>query len=466
MTFIEYLIRNFLTPADRSKLPARVRAAVIERERTNEILARVIQLSIVLIFAFIYTVSPKTSPPEAFVPVPYVLWTYLILSVIGLVWSIRRNLPDWAVYGSILFDFALLYGLMISFHIQYMQPASFTLKAPTLLYVFIFIALRALRLESRFVIASGLVAALGWFAMIFYVTSIDPGDNMLTRSYVEYLTSNSVLIGAEVDKILTILFVTAILALAVNGSENLLVTAATEQSAARALSRFFDTSVASNIRARDEELVAGDGEKVDAVILNVDIRGFSAMAAHMEAGQVMKILSAYQSRIVPIVQGSGGVIDKFMGDGIMATFGVAGERGRPAADAVRAVEQIMADARTWADSGDPWLGEVASCSIGMGLASGTVAFGAVGQNERLEMTVIGAAVNLSAKLEKHNRAIGSVSIAAQATYDQALEQGYDGPLSGERCKAKIDGLGEQDIVVLSLPPAIQPTPATRNAEPA
>ena len=111
-------------------------------------------------FSVIYFISPKTSPDEAFSPVPYVLGAYLVVSLIGLVWSIRHTLPTWSVYGSILFDFALLYSLMISFHIQYMQPASFILKAPTLLYVFIFIAIRALRFEARFVIAAGLVAAL------------------------------------------------------------------------------------------------------------------------------------------------------------------------------------------------------------------------------------------------------------------------------------------------------------------
>ena len=195
---------NFLRAPDRSKLPARVIQAIHEREQANEILARIIQLSIVALFGFIYIVSPKTSPEEAFYPVPYVLTVYLIFSIIGFIWALRKTLPDWSIYCSILFDFALLYGLMISFHLQYMQPASFILKAPTLLYVFIFIALRVLRLESKFVIAAGLIASLGWLTMIFYVTEIDPGDNMLTRSYVEYLTSNSILIGAEVDKIMTI----------------------------------------------------------------------------------------------------------------------------------------------------------------------------------------------------------------------------------------------------------------------
>ncbi|MEX3011701.1 adenylate/guanylate cyclase domain-containing protein [Hoeflea sp. TYP-13] len=431
-------------------MPERVRAAIDERERANEIMARLIQLTIVLLFSAIYTISPKTSPDEAFSPVPYVLGAYLVVSIIGLIWSIRQKLPHWSVYGSILFDFGLLYSLMVSFHIQYMQPASFILKAPTLLYVFIFIAIRALRFEARFVIAAGMVAAAGWAAVIIYVTRIDSGDNMLTRSYVEYLTSNSILIGAEIDKILSILFVTGVLTLVVNASKNLLVSAVTEEQAASDLSRFFDTSIASGIRESADRLEAGKGENREAAILFIDIRGFTRMAAAMEASDVMLTLSRYQSRVVPIVQQCGGVIDKFMGDGIMATFSFAGDRAAGSLKAIEAAESILRDCDKWAAE-EPALKVISSTGIGLGVASGPVAFGAVGQENRLEITVIGSAVNYSAKLEKHNKVIGSRLIAAAATYREALEKGYAGALQAEFTTQQLEGVAEpQEIAVLSL----------------
>jgi len=434
----------------RDQLPERVRGAVDERERVNEIVARLIQLTIVLMFSVIYFISPKTSPDEAFSPVPYVLGAYLAVSVVGLFWSIRRPLPTWAVYGSILFDFALLYSLMISFHIQYMQPASFILKAPTLLYVFIFIAIRALRFEARFVIAAGLVAALGWAAMILYVTRIDAGDNMLTRSYVEYLTSNSILIGAEVDKILSILFVTGVLTLVVNASKTLLVNAVTEGQAASDLSRFFDTSIASGIRENAEQLEAGKGEKREAAILFVDIRGFTRMAATMEASDVMRTLSRYHSRVVPIVQSCGGVIDKFMGDGIMATFSFDGDRATASLRAIQAAERILRDVALW-ESEEPALSMISRDGIGLGVSSGPVAFGAVGQENRLEITVIGSAVNYSAKLEKHNKVMGSQLIAAASTWREALKKGYHGELKAHFATQPLEGVSEpQEIAVLSL----------------
>jgi len=332
-----------------------------------------------------------------------------------------------------------------------MQPASFILKAPTLLYVFIFIAIRALRFEARFVITAGLVAVAGWAAVIIYVTRFDPGDNMLTRSYVDYLTSNSILIGAEIDKMLSILLVTGVLTLVVNASNNLLVTAVTEQVAAKDLSRFFDTSIASGIRENADRLEAGKGEKRDAAILFVDIRGFSQMATTMEASDVMQTLSRYQSRIVPIVQDCGGVIDKFMGDGIMATFSIDNDQASSSLHAIQAAERILLDVEKWADE-EPTLHAIGNKGIGIGLASGPVAFGAVGQENRLEITVIGSAVNYSAKLEKYNKVLGSRLIAAGNTYREALEKHYDGSLQPTFQVANLDDLdAPQEIVVLALP---------------
>ena len=101
---------------------------------------------------------------------------------------------------SVAADVGLLMILNWSLHIQYMQPASFYLKAPIMLYVFIFIALRALRFDPAFIVAAGTMAALGWLCLMLYALFAVPGDAMITRDYVQYVTSNSILVGAEVDK--------------------------------------------------------------------------------------------------------------------------------------------------------------------------------------------------------------------------------------------------------------------------
>ena len=427
------------------KLPGRVTAAIEVQENRGEILVKLIQILIVTIWGALYALSPKADAGEIALA-PYAIGLYLAVSIFGLVWASRRRLPDWAVYFSICFDMLLLYAVIWSFHIQYGQPASFYLKAPTLLYVFVFIALRALRFQPRFVLAAGGAAALGWLAMIGYVMLADPQDAMITRNYVSYMTGNSILVGAEIDKIIAILMVTGALALSLSRGRDLLIRATAETAAAKSLSRFFDMSIAEDIRSGENEIAAGEGVARDAAIFNVDIRGFSRLAEEIPPTEAIRMLSAYQRRVVPIIHAHGGVIDKFMGDGIMATFGAVRPSDTYAADALKALEAIREDAAGWA--GDPKLGVLIRNGLGIAVSAGPIVFGAVGDADRLEVTVIGATVNLSAKLEKANKTLGTEAVVTQAAFDLATQQDYV-PLRPPRFIAtSVEGIGSEVAVAV------------------
>jgi adenylate cyclase len=427
-------------------LPGRIAEAIRQQDASSEVLVKVIQLGIVAILGTLYLISPKTDAGTAFSPVPYALAGYLAVNLIGLFWAARRGLPNWAVYVSIIFDIALLMVLIWSFHIQYRQPPSFYLKAPTLLYIFIFISLRALRFQARFVIAAGLIAAAGWLAMIGFVTLWDPENSMITRNYVEYLTSNTILLGAEFDKIISMLVVTGILALALSRAHRLLVEAVTQQTAAKDLSSFFDDEVASLIKGSEQQIAAGQGVNREAAVLNVDLRGFTTLAGEMDAGRTMSLLTDYQKRIVPIIQAHNGAIDKFMGDGIMATFGAVRPSETYAADALKAMDAIIAETETWQKQKS--LARLKPLVVNAAVASGPITFGAVGDEKRLEYTVIGSAVNLSAKLEKHNKETGSRWMTTAKTYQLARAQGYKPAHKTKAIASAVHGVkGKQKLVV-------------------
>ena len=381
--------RNDLT------LPPRILETIQRQENSSEVLVKLIQLTVVAIWTTLYLVAPKTDTGTEFSPVPYALAGYFAVNIIGLIWALKRGLPNWSVYVSIIIDITMLMILIWSFHIQYQQPASFYLKSPTLLYIFIFIALRALRFQVRFVVAAGITAALGWTAMTSYVVFANPADNMITRDYVHYMTSNAVLIGAEVDKIISILLVTLIIALALKRARVLLVNSVTEQTAARDLSRFFDQSVADQIRGAEHQVESGEGVRREAAILFIDIRGFTSMAAELDASKVVEILSEYEKRIVPIIQSNNGTIDKFLGDGIMATFGAVSPSDTHAADALRSIDEILLETQHWLDT--PVLRRIKPGNVNAAVASGAIVFGALGGENRLEYTAIGSAVNFGGK---------------------------------------------------------------------
>jgi adenylate cyclase len=405
-------------------LPPAVRQRIVALQDSSERMISWIQLGIVVLFGALYGLSRQTVPmtTEIWLLTPAAILLYLAFTLIRLALAYRTRMGLGMLAGSILIDMTLLYGLIWSFHLQYMQPASFYLKAPTQQYVYIFIALRALRFEVRYVVLAGIAAALGWLALTFYVVVADPHDNMITRDYVRYLTSNSVLVGAEVDKIVTIAAVTAILAFAIHGARRMMTQAVTGTHARENLSRFFAPEIARHISRSGDAIKAGDGEARQAAILNLDVRNFTRLAATASPQEVMSVLADYQRRMVPIIQRHGGAIDKFLGDGIMATFGATRPLEDYAARGMRALEECMAAAAEWgveqSAAGRPPL------AINGALASGRIVAGAVGDASRLEYTVIGDPVNLSAKLEKHNKLQGCRALALKETYDAAIAQGY------------------------------------------
>ncbi len=432
-------------------LPNRVRDRITEQQHSSEKLIGWIQLVIVLMFGFLYVISPKTfnAADVPFQPVPWALGTYLCLTVIRLVWAQFGRFPWWSLALSIVFDMALLMVVIWSFHIQYGQPASFYLKTPTLLYVFIFIALRALRFEALYVLLAGAVAALGWVALVLFAVTIEPDDTMITRNYVDYLTSNSVLLGAEFDKVISILVVSAILCVALVRARQLLVSAVAEQTAHSDLSRFFAPEVRARITGSEVQLKPGEGESRDAAVLFIDIRGFTKMGAQLSPTELVGLLSEYQSKVVPVIQAHGGSIDKFLGDGIMATFGAVQPNQTYAADALRAVDAVVETVDRWNQErqadGKP------AVRVGAAVTAGRLVVGAVGDETRLEYTVIGAAVNLSAKLEKHNSTLHSRALTTAETLEVARQQGYRLPPGQDGRKAdRLMGLDHPvDVVVLA-----------------
>jgi adenylate cyclase len=183
-----------------------------------------VQLSVVVAFGVLCAFARKTIPVDAtFEPVPWALAVYFAFTVARLIAAYRSTLPRWFLALSVIIDMVLLLGLIWSFHLQYMQPPAFYLKAPTVLYVLIFIALRALRFEARFVMLAGVVAALGWLALVAYAITANPADHMIIRDYIRYMTWARVLLGAEFDKVISILVVTLILAVAIIRARLLLV---------------------------------------------------------------------------------------------------------------------------------------------------------------------------------------------------------------------------------------------------
>ena len=215
------------------RLPARVLRVIESQRARSEILTGWVQAAVIALLAALYLASPSSSPVDLILrPALWAICAYAIFTALRLRLAYAGQLTPFLRAASVVLDMALLTVTIWGFHLEYGQPAAFYLKAPTFAYFFIFIALRTLSFSPAYVLLAGAAAALGWLALLVYALAEPAGMALVTRDYVDYMTSAKILIGGEIDKIVSLLVVALLLALAVARSRQLLEQAAAVQGAA------------------------------------------------------------------------------------------------------------------------------------------------------------------------------------------------------------------------------------------
>jgi len=432
-----------------SPLPQRVQRELEHEQFRAELLVASVQLVLVVLLAVLYESAPAGFAPDAPIqaaPLGLVFFALLVLVRLYTAWTGQLTRPVLA--AGVVAEMLVLLFVVWASHLQYEQPPQFSLKSTQFVYVFVLIALRALRFEPAWVVVSGLTAAVGWTMLVALAVQRAP-DNPITWDYVTSLRSIQIHLGGELDKILAVVVVTGVLALAIARARHLLERAVAQQRAVADLSLFFDDSVARRITGSEAHVMAGQGEQREATILFLDMRGFTEAAMRLTPSALIALLGEYQRLAVPIIKRHGGSIDKFMGDGILASFGAVVPDARHAANALRAVDAILAAVDEWRAS--RLQADQVAPDVGGGLATGPVVFGIIGDATRLEYTVIGDAVNLAAKLEKHNKVEKTRAITTRLAYELALSQGYVGgkalrearPVGGVAAPLDLAVLGER-----------------------
>ncbi len=168
-----------------------------------------------------------------------------------------------------------------------------------------------------------------------------------------------------------------------------------------------------------DHLLAGKvelgGKTLTVTILFTDIRGFTGISENMDAHSLVALLNEYFTAMVGIVMEENGVVDKYIGDAIMAVFGAPVPKPDDAVNAVRAAVRmrralVTLNARLVA-RGQPPL------RTGIGIHTGEVVAGNIGSEARMEYTVIGDAVNLASRLESNTKELGVNVLISEDTYE-------------------------------------------------
>ena len=170
-------------------------------------------------------------------------------------------------------------------------------------------------------------------------------------------------------------------------------------------SKFTNKTIAQ--KAASGELSLG-GENRTATIFFSDIRSFTAMSEKMQPHEVVEFLNAYMTRMVDCVNKTGGVVDKYIGDAVMALF----ESADAAVEAgIEIYRSIVLDSETAQRL------KVSEINIGIGIHTGMAEIGIVGEEERLSGTVISDTVNLSSRLESLTKTYKTAMLISKDTLD-------------------------------------------------
>lgn len=180
-----------------------------------------------------------------------------------------------------------------------------------------------------------------------------------------------------------------------------------------AMGRYLSQDIMKNVVKNIDDIKLG-GKKANVTVLFADIRGFTSMSERMTAEEVSLILNEYFTAIEPIISKYNGVINKFIGDAVMAIFGEPIEDINHPQNAVKCAYEMLKKVEQlqekWLTEGKPKI------EIGIGINTGEAFVGNIGSEKRLEYTVIGDTVNLASRIETYNKVYKTNFLISSSTY--------------------------------------------------
>ncbi|WP_457571757.1 CHASE2 domain-containing protein [Desulfovulcanus sp.] len=201
----------------------------------------------------------------------------------------------------------------------------------------------------------------------------------------------------------------------------------------QAFSKYLDPNVVEQVVSNPEKLKLG-GEKLELSVLFSDIRGFTSISERLKPEQLVSLLNEYLTEMTRIVLKNKGLLDKYIGDAVMAVFGAPLHHDRHAMDACNTALEMMEKLK---ELNEQWRAKsIPLLDIGIGINTGEMVAGNMGSIERFDYTVMGDNVNLASRLEGLNKVYGTNIIVSEFTKDKVEGEFWFRSLDLVRVKGK------------------------------
>lgn len=303
-------------------------------------------------------------------------------------------------------------------------PIGMQFRFDSFIYFFVFLATATLAYSWRTVLTIGMGTGALWAIAVGWAYLQPETHAALSERVREaigadirmfnILDPSSIGFGERFQQVIVFIVVAAILALAVRRSNALLISHAGLERERANLARYFSPNVVDELSGNDEPLAKVRTQ--DVAVLFADIVGFTAYADGRDPKDVIETLRQFHERMEREVFQHGGTLDKYLGDGLMATFGTPFVGDSDALNALRCARGMIASIAKLngerSDRNEPPI------QVSVGLHYGQVVLGDIGLN-RLEFAVIGTTVNAASRLEALTREFGCAIVVSDALVQQA-----------------------------------------------
>ena len=427
------------------RLQNRNAAAFAEEERQGIMLAAKVRLfALILILAWVAYDSPDTGL-EYFV---YLLEIFAFVVLGGLqYWCARTRfytLPLTYLFVAIDCLFmAIVFSVPLPFDDAPLPPA-IAMDTARFLYFFMFLMQATFSFRPALVLWCGVCIIAARAGMWVWHLSI-PGtysnldlEERSAEAWIEAASDlNFLFLGYAATEILVVLIISAGLAVVVSRSKTLVRNRLTSERRRASLARYFSPKVADRISESDTEFAAAKQQEV--AILFADVMGFTKLCEQANADEVVDLLREYHDRLGNAVFSNNGTLDKYIGDGLMATFGTPDPSPRDAHNALSCALDMIDELEQWNE--ERATTGAAPVRVGIGLHWGSVVAGDIGNERRLEYAVIGDTVNIASRLEQLTRRLNTTLIVS----DDLMQRIDQKALSKREPQPHFENLGDQNI---------------------
>ncbi len=323
-------------------------------------------------------------------------------------------------------------------------PPAVAMDSSLFTYFFLFLMQATFSFRPSLVLWCGfwiVVARTGmlmWFVSLPQVyTNLDPAYRTAEAALAARADSNFLFLGFFATEMLACLTVTGGLAVVVWRSRKLVESRTVAELSRASLARYFSPNVVDRLSGAGG--IPGTGREQNVAVLFADIVGFTSLCEKEPPAGVIALLRDYHGRLGQAVFDNGGTLDKYIGDGLMATFGTPEPGAQDAANALKCALDMIAALNKWnaerAERG------AVPVSVGIGIHYGTVIAGDIGNESRLEYSVIGDTVNIASRLEQLTRTLGTPMAVSSVLVDEINKAGQ----SGRALSAGLEDFGEHRV---------------------